>query len=804
MKPSLAHRLPAPLEAGIQALKMAARSAVERTVESLGLAALAAGSIHERDRLLAAQFELNRRSAVFALVFNEAMDEQVQREVGASAGPVAAQGGTNWDTLSLVEDQEVEARVAAERFGLEVSGSCEWELRELGGYIGSLVETPAGQRERNPLRPEIVGHAMIRGIAGVCDRADVRKVLAAELGRSLGGLLPTTYSSIVASLRDAGVRPQSLAVRQRNSRGGAGGGATEMDTLGRPLDGPSFGPTGRGGARIPGTGPANAPAGAMSGAGGGTASGGPGVGIDPGLMTLMRRMAQLGHLGRLGQGGSEPGRSGHGDVDDLPTGPLPNLIRAHRDELVQASRGALDHLVIDVIGTLFDQILTDPKLPPQMAGLIARLQVPVLHAALGDPAFFSSRRHPVRRFVNRIASLGSAYEDFSRPAARQFLAKVRALVQEVVEGDFDQIQAYDRKLRVLEEFVAEQARAEVADPAGNTAADPAVLLAQKEDQLRLHALYARQLAGDLKAVAAPEFVREFITQVWSQVLLRAAEVGGADGELVARLRRTGRTLYLSVLPKPTPEHRKAFLAELPGLMQELTDGMNLIGWPEEARRAFFGRLLPAHAEALKAAAARQLDVNLAARQVAGALDKALPSRADLTPLAGLAAAAAEDAPVPRFTPEEAERVGLLQEEAVDWKAPVEIDLDRLHEEAELAQAAAARTEVAAAGSGAVLPFPAVEPAPAGRELVAEAQVGFSYRMHLAGEWQKVRLSHVSAARTFFVFTYGDRNRRTVSLTQRMLWRLADSGRFRAFESADLLERATARARTQLAAIGTAA
>ncbi|MFN9195772.1 MAG: DUF1631 family protein [Pseudomonadota bacterium] len=802
MKPSLSHRLPAPLEAGIQALKMAARAAVERTVESLGLAALSAGSVHERDRLLGAQFELNRRSAVFALVYNEALDEQVQRELGSPAGLATAQGGTNWDTLSLVEDQEVEVRVAAERFGLEVSGNCEWELRELGGYIGSLVETPAGERERNPLRPEIVGHAMVRGISAVCDRPDVRQVLAAELGRSLGGLLPTTYSGIVASLRNAGVRPLSLSVRQRNSRSGAGVGHTDVDTLGRPLDGPSFGPSGRGSPHALGPAPASAGgAGPAVSASGASAANG----IDPTLMALMRRMAQLGHLGPLGPlGASGSGGSGHGDLGTGVPGPLPNLIREHRDELRQASRGALDHLVIDVIGTLFDQILADPKLPPQMAGLIARLQMPVLHAALGDPAFFASRRHPVRRFVNRIASLGAAYDDFGSPAARQFLAKVRARVQEVVEGDFDQIQAYERKLRVLEEFAAEQARAEVADPSGNPAADPASLLAQKEDQLRLHALYARQLAGDLKSVAAPEFVREFISQVWSQVLLRAAEVGGADGELVGRLRRTGRTLYLSVLPKPTPEHRKAFLAELPGLMQDLTEGMNLIAVPEDARRAFFGRLLPAHAEALKAAAARQLDVNLAARQVEGALDKALPSRADLMPGVGLAAAAAEEVPPPRFTPEEAERVGLLQEEAIDWKAPVEIDLDRLHEEAELAQAAAARNEAAAAGSAAVLPFPAVEPAPAGRDLVAEAQVGFSYRMHLAGEWHKVRLAHVSAARTFFVFTYGDRNRRTVSLTQRMLGRLSDSGRFRAFESADLLERATARARSQLAALGTAA
>ena len=87
-----------------------------------------------------------------------------------------------------------------------------------------------------------------------------------------------------------------------------------------------------------------------------------------------------------------------------------NLIRAHREELMQASSGKLDHMVIDVVGSLFDQILSDAKVPPQMARQIARLQLPVLRVALNDPGFFSSRKHPVRRFVNRIASLALAYD----------------------------------------------------------------------------------------------------------------------------------------------------------------------------------------------------------------------------------------------------------------------------------------------------------------------------------------------------------------------------------------------------------
>ena len=73
-------------------------------------------------------------------------------------------------------------------------------------------------------------------------------------------------------------------------------------------------------------------------------------------------------------------------------------------------------------------------------------------------------------------------------------------------------------------------------------------------------------------------------------------------------------------------------------------------------------------------------------------------------------------------------------------------------------------------------------------------------MHLKDEWQKVRLSFVSPGRSFFVFTHGRKHQQTVSLTARMLSRMCESGRMRAVESTYLMERATARARAQLAAL----
>jgi hypothetical protein len=785
MTPKPFHRLPTALENAVQRVKLAARASTERTIESLGLAALASKDVFYRDSLLGAQFELNRKSAVFALQFNESFDQRVMREVApAGSNP----GETTWDALSLVDDHEVEIQVSAERFGLEIAHACEWELRELDTYIVSLLGPVRNEQERNPLRPEVVGQAMIRAIDAVSERPEVRKVLQAELGRSLGGLLRTTYGEIIADLRQAGVQPVGLSVRMQEARGGGPSshfqGGPETERGGAPLDTGSpytsrrtghgaFAPSTRGGSF--------GRSGPPSGLGRGTPIGD----VDPGLMALIRRLAFT-DMGGGGGGGSVDVGADWGDAGAA----LPNLIHAHRDELRQATSGSLDHMVIDVIGSLFDQILSDPKVPPQMARQIARLQLPVLRAALGDRSFFSSRRHPVRRFVNRIASLGAAFEDFSEGGAQGVLAKVKELVNEVVEGDFDQIEVYEQKLAALENFIADQGRDEL-QAQGNAAE----LLSRKENDLRLRVLYAQQMQAELKGLSAPDFVRDFVSHVWSQVLLKAASERATE-ERMKRLRDVGRELFMSVQPKTSPLQRKTFLAELPKLMKDLGEGMDSIGWPDAARRNFFGQLLPAHAEALKAQMVRPLDFNLLARQVEGALDRPPPTpeqmKAAAVNLPILTETIDAGAITPRFSAEEAERLGLLDEAAVDWNGQVDIDLG--------AEPDVKPADITIEG----LPAPTEANDPThGKTLADHVQIGFAYQMHLEGSWQKVRLVHVSPGRTFFVFNHGKRHKQTVSLTHRMLVRLCETERLRAFENAYLLERATARARRQLASVGSA-
>lgn len=762
------HRLPAPLEAAAQRIKQAVRQALERSIESLGLSALSATTAAARSDILAAQFEIDRKSAMFILTFDEAFEKRLRKDTGPR--DPGHTGPSNWSELSLVDDHEVEVKVAAERFGLQLAHTCEWELRELSGYLAAVMPEERFDKDQNPLRPELIGMAMIRAAESVSEDKAVRKILVTEIGRSLTATLGPTYAQIVADFRSMGLQPAGMSVRTSDSRGGPDSrrSVSGVDSFGDSEQGASR----HGADSTMGAAPSRPMSGPL------------GV-VDPGMMNLIRRLAFFSAAPAPGgmSGGFDDSGSGAGQA-------TPNLIRQHRDELRAASKGSIDHMVIDVIGSLFDQILSDPNVPPQMARQIARLQLPVLRAALGDPSFFSSRRHPVRRFVNRIASVGVGFDDFADERGQRFLAKVKELVQEIVQGDFEQIEIYEAKLTALEAFVVEQAREDV-----QAAGDAVTVLQEKEDQLRLQRMIALQLETDLKPLAGPDFLRRFIVDVWSQVLLKSTQVHGPDHDKTRRFRQVGSELFMSVQPKASTQQRKDFLSNLPRLMQSLKEGMDLIRWPESQRNPFFGQLLPAHADALKTAGTRTLDYNMMAKRVEGAMERPLPSREDLKtapPMVDLPILSDEILAAP-FNADEAQRVGLMPEASVDWNGKVDIDLS-----AQEPEITASDVQIEGLPSSADV----LEPTK-GKSLADHVQIGFTYHMQLKGGWEKVRLSHVSAGRTFFVFTYGHKYRQTVSLTYRMLVRLCETGRLRAFENAYLLERATARARRQLAELGSA-
>ncbi|MEP7101968.1 MAG: DUF1631 family protein, partial [Burkholderiales bacterium] len=425
------------LDAAVHQIRATLTAVAGRVSETLGTMSQSSGRIAERDLLISSQFDLRRNIGSLNHTFADELGKRIEQELSPREDAKRTLATADWQTLSLVDDSEMEERMFSDRIGQQISHACEAELRELAAYMGSLLQTGRADQDRNPLRAEVLGAALYRAIESVSPQADTRKLLARELGAAMAKAMPECYTQILRGLQNRGVQPVVLRVSQVEGPGNqlpgvnsgyAGLSSTrsvhgEIDTAASSGSGTVSGgagshyashygqrtvrggPTGLHGLSGPSTsGSGYARSGSSSRAGLSASQ------TDAQLMALLRHLTAV--ASRPGEfdpapraSGSAPGRltrpqvSGVGAIDDATpgggspsgVGALPyasaegltglmavNLIRAHREELLQASGGKLDHMVIDVVGSLFDQILSDTRVPPQMARQIARLQLPVL------------------------------------------------------------------------------------------------------------------------------------------------------------------------------------------------------------------------------------------------------------------------------------------------------------------------------------------------------------------------------------------------------------------------------------------
>ncbi|MGH6646080.1 DUF1631 family protein [Aquabacterium sp.] len=819
-------RLEPVLQASLGRIQVAMAEAVDKAGGQLGLLATSATSNAQRQLLMTAEFDLQRKTSALSQAFMAELRKRVNKDAKRQPAAGAAYAETDWDALSLVDNAEVERNVVAERLAQSLSQDCEASFKDVHDHLSPLLEDNLA--EHNPLRPQTVSGALLEALTEVSTDPEVSTLLAQHIGRHLGAALKACYEQTVTELKSQGVRPAG-PVSPNKFRASSQGGRTtspgSLSTQPGSFSDTAPGPSQHGGHS--GNTPLQAhqraakalsemfgvsmPASAFNAPQGGGHSGMGGMGGVP-------------HSGFQGAGGGEfnalirrlnsvPYLQGWGNVDNgslassadfastFPGVPIEgasqggfaspmmavNMIRAHRDELVRASGGAaLDQMVIDIVAALFDQVLSDPKVSPQMARQIARLQLPVLRVALQDMGFFSSRKHPVRRFVNRIATLSAAFDDYEQGAGQSYLARVTALVDDVTEGDFDKMDLYESKLTELEAFIDEQNRQESAENAA-----VAALLSGKEADLRVQQRYMQVLKKELASVEMPEFVRDFLTQIWSQVQVMASARDGAQSVLAQRVKKAGRDLALSVQPKGSPQLRKEFLMKLPALMKDLNEGLALIQWSEEAKQDFFSKLLPSHAESLKAQPQHDLTVRMLEAQLSKVEKISIPSREEAAN-DPLPASLDDIAQAPTLTvvtalsADEIKQAGFMPEAALA-NEPLDIDLD-----------SAGPSDPSLLDIDINLDAP---PTPsAGAQLVHHINKGTAYQMLMQGEWKRVRLTWISEGRSFFIFTQGHQHKQTISLTSRTLAKMCDTGRFKAFEQSELIERATMRARRQLAAL----
>jgi hypothetical protein len=500
----------------------------------------------------------------------------------ARAGDVPVQGSGG---LSLVDDDTIEREILTSRLALAVMDRASWEFSDLRSRLSSLdkrAELDAHDMVRAHVLARIVLDAWRTSGMNLDGWRELQTVLHDELAQ----LVEEAYHEANRWLIEHRVLPEiDLRPLIRRSRGvnvgGMFSGALGADGMTTSMRGNLTGGRGAVGDEtrlMTRAGPLkrensgeilsrlNRLVGRQLPGFGDTAQMKP---VSPVLAEAINN-AQAGVQQRLVP---RTGAEGAG----VSTPQLLAELQQRKQALKQAATTPVERATIEIVAMMFQSILTEDRIPASIRVWFARLQMPTLRVAVSEPDFFATIDHPARRLIDRMGACVMGFDSSQNENSGEALSKEVKRVVQVVEAYPDTgRRVFQTVLVEFEKFLEHFFKNE------NEATRKGVSLAQQIEQRETLAIqYTIELRKMLNEVPVQEEVRQFLFQVWADVLATTAVRYGAQAEQTKAMKKAATEVIWSAGAKVTREERAEVLRRLPPLLKMLRDGMASAGMSQE-------------------------------------------------------------------------------------------------------------------------------------------------------------------------------------------------------------------------------
>ena len=682
------------------------KSLMERLVERaspamLKRAAAAKDDIDRRSISDAAHMLVKHQGALCESYPQALLAEFAQAIAGAARKATAI----SFDSLELMGDAQVQESVELLRLQQSVLGSVEMELADLNTLVCAVQGLKTVQADRNPLRPEAYVRSLRTAVLESPVPTGVRVRWLQGLGDAMGPELARVYRELSKFIRSHGVV-------------GAGFNVISMPDSPRPASG----------ARAPGgaeaapsqsgaslnvkelrrllSGEFDAPVDAVTGG-----AGGPPTEFSatvPAAFEALQEMKQVDQvMRRLRERQAAGGAAG----------------LALHEQLQKQARGPGQALGLEVVNLMVENIASDTRLLPPVQQAVRDLEPALLRLALGDPRFFSDRKHPARRLLEEMTQRSLAWDAVDGPGFAAFIEPLQQAVEILLSTQIEGAEPFAFALQTLEEAWGDQQR---RDRRYREKAVRALLQAEQRNLLAERIAREMRLRDDV--AAAPREVLHFITGPWSQVMAQARladESGAADPGGYAGL---VNDLVWSAQPRMAGANAARLARLIPELLRELRAGLATIDYPAAATQRFLDYLAAAHLDAVKGEAAED-----------GELLSFAPSEED------------ED-PGPWLAPREAQHSGFMDtHQAVEPKAVFQ-ETQAVHGDTQ----------------------PGDDTTPGVPDSML--QPGTWLEMNVDGNWSRYQVTWASPHATLFMFA--NAAGKTHSMTRRLLGKMLRGGDLR--------------------------
>ncbi len=527
--------------------------------------------------------------------------------------------------LSLVEDDDLEEKLAVEAIAKRLNNNCDEELRAVSQRMGFLMSEPELQDEANPISPDTIVKALQvacqQMTSGYQAKLTVMRMVEAGMAKEIIGVYRDINSHLVSrhvlpQIRPTYRKPQASGSRTTpaaasNAAAPTNAAAVAAATspqaahdLFATLQQLIAGGIASNAGNLSNTRTHFAPfVGASQGSGNG--NGNSGSAPDMGSITSTGLVSALTDIQRqLMAGRAETAQFAammnlHNFVPgETPTASL-NFLRDIKQQAVATGSNQVDAMTIDIIAMLFDYVFEDKAIPDSVKALLAKLQIPVLKVAIMDKSFFSLKTHPARRLLDVLAEASVC---FAGQASKEdpLYQQIESVVNQIHDEFTTDITIFSTMLDEFETFLLAR---DAASASRAEQSARALYESEKREMARMIAIdETDRRAGSANTADTdlPIAVSAMLRGPWARVLERVYIRDGGRTEHFVEYLEAADNLIWSVTPKLDQGERKRLVSMLPTLLKRLQEGMEIAAVDNQERDRFFAALVDCHAAAVKA------------------------------------------------------------------------------------------------------------------------------------------------------------------------------------------------------------
>ncbi|MBK9134885.1 MAG: DUF1631 family protein [Betaproteobacteria bacterium] len=336
---------------------------------------------------------LNTQKARLAEIYTRTLREQADVDrVRAGAAPAMPLKPARSMRLALVEEDEVAADVELSHTIEYIKTHAEHELRELRTYVAALVGDFDVSADHNPFRPEVHAKALWTAAQALPASRGWQMHFMRQATPPLAAVLRQAYAAASSRLESMGIEPASY--RTVISPGGSRRSAGVETTY------------------------------------------------TPDLYRMRDSMAApLDEATPLRYEGQ------HGTAD---------VRRESWADVARQAPNRLDRQAIELVSRLFEAIVTDERVPPDVILLISRLHGPAMRLTLRDAGVLDQQSHPLWRFIHLVTYEAEMAPDTADPERRRLLRLAQQLIDQIAAEPDQRPTIYRRAVLAVEDFLRQR------------------------------------------------------------------------------------------------------------------------------------------------------------------------------------------------------------------------------------------------------------------------------------------------------------------------------------------------------------